>query len=407
LAVEQGDQLEMLLAAEKVHGATPIDSKIKRVAILTEAFLPKVDGVSRSALLTLRYLKSTGREVMIFAPKPSISDIDDVPVISIPSLPMPGYPETRVAPIWPPIYNRLRAFKPDLIHLFSPFGLGAMGMIAGAWLKVPVIANYQTDLPAYAHSYGYGFMGQRFKGALRYLHNGCTLTLAPSVTTLDELRGWGFKRLRLWERGIDLDRFSPTQRHPQWRDKLLNGRKPTRIVALYVGRMAKDKHIEALHDLAKEPGVALTLIGSGSHQPDLQKVFSDTDAYFAGALVGDDLSHAYASADVFVFPGPEETFGQVVLEAMSSALPVIVTSRGGPQTMVTDGKNGFIVPVDDSAAFVEKVRGLRDAPLLRAEMRQAARSYAETRPWIKIMQELENYYEEATRLNRRFRRKSG
>jgi glycosyltransferase involved in cell wall biosynthesis len=404
LAVEHSDQLEELLAAEKVRGAVPIDSPIQRIAILTEAFLPKVDGVSRSALLTLRYLKATGREVVIFAPQPTLAEIDNIPVIGIPALPVPGYPESRVAPIWPPIYARLRAFKPDLIHLFSPFGLGAMGMLAGAWLKVPVIANYQTDLPAYARSYGYSFLSERLKGALRFLHNGCTLTLAPSVATLDELRGWGFKRLRLWERGIDLERFSPMQRDPAWRAKLLNGRKPTRLLALYVGRMAKDKHIETLHALAKEPGIALTLVGSGSHQPELQQLFSDTDAYFAGALLGDKLARAYASADIFVFPGPEETFGQVVLEAMASALPVIVTSRGGPQTMVTDGKNGYIVPVDDGAAFVEKARMLRDAPLLRAEMRQAARSYADTRPWLQIMQELEGYYTEAVHLNRRFRR---
>jgi phosphatidylinositol alpha 1,6-mannosyltransferase len=404
MAIEQREQLDMLLAAEQVRGAMPITSPIRRVAILTEAFLPKVDGVSRSALLTLRYLRQTGRDVMIFAPKPTIPDVDGIPVIGVPSLPMPSYPETRIAPIWPPIYSRLRAFKPDVIHLFSPFGLGAMGMLAGAWLGVPVIANYQTDLPAYARSYGYHFMSERLRDALRYLHNGCTLTLAPSVATLEELRGWGFRRLRLWERGIDIERFHPARRDPAWRERLLNGRNPTRLLALYVGRMAKDKHIEALLELAREPGVALTLVGSGSHQPDLQKAFSDTDAHFAGALLGDDLARAYASADVFVFPGPEETFGQVVLEAMASALPVIVTARGGPQTMVTDGGNGFIVPVDDGAAFAEKVRLVRDTPLLRAEMRQAARGYAETRPWLAIMQQLDEYYDDAARLNQRLRR---
>lgn len=396
---DQSLQLETILAAEYVHGARPLpDSPIQRVALFTEAFLPKVDGVSRSALLTIRYLQATGREVIVFAPHPSVRAVGVTPVYGVPSLPLPMVPETRVSPLWPPLYGRLRRFRPDVIHLFSPFGLGAMGMVAGGWMGIPVVANYQSDLPAYAHSYGYSFLESRLKDALRFVHNGCTLTLAPSSATMDELRAWGFRRLRQWERGIDIERFHPRRRSPQWRERLLNGRDPTRTLAIYVGRLARDKHIEILHDIASAPGMALTLIGSGSYQPNLVETFRDTDAYFAGALLGDELAQAYASADVFVFPGPEETFGQVVLEAMASGLPVVVTNRGGPMTMVEEGKNGFIVPVDDSQAFAVRVRRLRDKPLLRAQMRQNARAFAESRPWIMIMEQLERYYEEALSL---------
>ncbi len=398
--------LDKMITSEMVVGAErQAASPIQRIAIFTEAFLPKVDGVSRTALLTLKYLEQTGRQLIVFAPAPAPTAIGSTPIRGIPSLWLPFYAETRVAPPWPLILPQLRRFKPDLIHLFSPVGLGALGMAAGAWLKVPVIANYQTDLPAYVNSYGYGFLHGMMVDLLRFIHNGCHLTLAPSPATLAELRDWHFKRLRLWQRGVDTTRFNPTRRDPTWRARLMAGRDPTRLLVLYVGRVAKEKHLPTLHQLACEPGVALTLVGGGNYQPELETLFSDSDAHFTGYLLGDDLAQAYAAADVFAFPGPEETFGQVVLEAMASGLPVIVTDRGGPQTMVTEGHNGFICPVDDGTAFLDRVRHLRDDPARRQQMIQAARAYAEQRPWIAIMQQLEGYYQEAWQMHQRWSRR--
>lgn len=398
-------QLETILASESINAATvrpdQITSDVKRVAIFTEAFLPKVDGVSRTALLTIKYLESTGRDLIVFAPAPAPTRVSRTPICGVPSLWLPFYPETRVPPPWPLLLARLRAFQPDLIHLFSPFSLGMMGMMAGSLLNLPVVANYQTDLPAYTRSYGFGPFCPAVIGLLRYLHNGCHLTLAPSRSTLAELRAWDFRRARLWERGVDSERFTPARRSETWRQRLLAGRDSHRLLVLYVGRMAKEKHLETLRDLACEPGVALTLVGGGEYLPEIRHTFRESDAHFTGYLVGDDLANAFAAADVFVFPGPEETFGQVVLEAMASGLPVIVTDRGGPQTLVTDGRNGYICPVDDAVAFAERVRSLRDDPLLRQCMSREARRAAEDRPWLAIMQQLEGYYAETLRLDRR------
>jgi len=374
---------------------------VARVAIFTEAFLPKVDGVSRTALLTIKYLESTARELIVFAPAPAPPQISKTPIYAIPSLWLPFYAETRVAPPWPFILPRLRAFQPDVIHLFSPFCLGFMGMVAGELLNVPVIANYQTDLPAYAQSYGYGGFSAAVRDLLRYIHNGCHLTLVPSRATMRELRAWGFRRLRLWERGVDVQRFTPARRSTIWRERLLAGRDDRRLLVLYVGRMAKEKHLEALREIAHEPGVALTLVGGGNYQPEIQRLLADTDTHFTGYLIGDDLANAFAAADVFVFPGPTETFGQVVLEAMASGLPVVVSDRGGPQTLIEHGVSGYVCPVGDASAFAERVRGLRDDPALRQCMGQAARHAAEQRPWITIMKQLESYYAAALCLHRR------
>jgi glycosyltransferase involved in cell wall biosynthesis len=171
--------------------------------------------------------------------------------------------------------------------------------------------------------------------------------------------------------------------------------------------MAREKHLETLRLVTADPGLALTLIGGGSYRDEVQRVLSRNggDPHFMGYLIGDDLADAYAAADVFVFPGPEETFGQVVLEAMASGLPVVVSDRGGPQTLVREGETGYICPAHNAKAFAERVRKLRDNPELRRQMGTQARSDAESRPWLGVMRQLERYYDEAVRLYRRWRQR--
>lgn len=403
------DWLEATLAAE----ATAIDpaqrvtdqalAGVQRVAIFSEAFLPKVDGVTRTALLTIRYLRGTGREVIVFAPRPCLPDLDGTPIYGIPSLWLPAFPESRCAPPWPFALRRLRTFRPDLIHLFSPFSLGATGMIAGSMLKIPVVANYQTDLPGYTRSYGAGWLHSSFVGVLRFIHNGCHLNLAPTEATRAELRRWCFRRVRVWGRGVDTKRFRPERRSTAWRARLLAGRDPGRLLALYVGRLAKEKHLETLRGLAADPSIALTLVGEGEHRAEAARVLAGEghEVHFVGQLIGDDLADAYAAADVFVFPGPTETFGQVVVEAMASGLPVIVTDRGGPATLLQDGREGFICPVDDAAAFRDRALLLHHDPARRERMGHAARHTTESQTWMRIMAQLEGFYAEALAMERR------
>src|SRR5258708_16714484 len=149
--------------------------------------------------------------------------------------------------------------------------------------------------------------------------------------------------------------------------------------------MAKEKHLEPLRDIAADHSLALTLIGGGNYLADIQQVLAATDAHFTGYLVGDDLANAFAAADVFVFPGPAETFGQVVLEALASGLPAIVTDRGGPATIVQNGQTGFICAVDDAAAFADPVRMFRNNPEMRAQMARQARQSAQQATCLAVM----------------------
>lgn len=397
------DQAEQIYGSEfafDLPNRLGTTSPIKRVAIFAESFLPKVDGVSKTAYLTTRYLQETGREVLVFAPDIAPTQIGASKVVPMPSFGFRVAPETRVALPNLMINQHLDTFQPDLIHLFSPALLSVSGMLAGRRRRIPVIANYQTDIPAYANHYGLGLFSRPSRDWLRFIHNGCHLTLVPSNYTLNQLHKWGYKRLRRWGRGVNTTRFGIHHRSEVWRARLLNGRDPSSLVVIYVGRLANEKRIDLLLEVARTPGIALSIIGDGALRGELEAQFAGTGTHFMGYLYGEDLAQAYASADVFVFPSPSETFGQVIQEAMASGLPAVVINQGGVIDLVQDGETGYICE-PDARAFAAAIRKLRDHPELRAKMAHEARCYAEAHPWSAIMAQLEGYYAEAMRISQR------
>lgn len=373
---------------------------------MTEAFLPKVDGVSKTSYLTIRYLQESGREVLIFAPDNSITHVGESEVVAVPSFSLSVAPETHAAVPNSMVEERLKAFKPDLIHLASPALMSLYGMMVGRELNIPVVANYQTDLPGYASQYGAGWMEQPLRDWLRYLHNGCTLNLAPTKGVKRALEKHGFKRVRVWGRGVNVRLFSPEHRSNAMRQRLLDGRDPDSLLCVCVGRLANEKQVDYLHELARQDGISLTIIGDGYLRPDLEALFADTNAVFMGYMVGEELATAYASADVFVFAGANETFGQVAQEALASGLPAIVTERGGIAEVVQHGITGFVV-AHHPHAFAEAACRLRDDRALLAQLGENARAFALTRPWSAIMGQLEQHYGEAVRVNSRFKKLFG
>lgn len=386
--------------------APPRLTPIKRVAILTEAFLPKVDGVTKTTYLTIRYLQQTGREVLVFAPDIAVQSVGETEVVPLPSVGVPSHTETRMALPNPIIAKRLEAFQPDLIHLCSPALMTVSGMAVGREMNIPVIANYQTDLPGYTAQYGAPMLSRPIRSWLRYLHNGCHINLVPSPTIQRELRAWGYRRLRVWGRGVNLERFNPHNRAESMRQRLLDGRDPNALLVIYVGRLAREKGVDLLREVAALPGIALTIIGDGDGRDDLEALFAGTDTRFTGYLMGEKLATAFASADVFCFPGPLETFGQVVQEAMASGLPTVVTRCGSVGDLVHHGRTGFVVD-HTASAFAAAVQQLRDYPRLRQAMAQQALAIAQTRPWSAMMRRLEAYYGEAHALNERFKQVYG
>ncbi len=376
---------------------------VKRVAIIAEAFLPKVDGVAKTAWLTLRYLQQTGREVLVFAPDTAPPAVGNSEVVALPSLGLIMAPESRMALPSPTVATRLEEFNPDLIHMFSPALLSVSGMLLGRMRHLPVIANYQTDLPGYTQQYGLHVFTQPMRDWLRFIHNGCHLTLVPSRTTHDQLQAWGYRRLRYWSRGVNCSRFNPAKRSAAWRERLLQGRDPDNLICIYVGRLANEKRVELLLEVARTPGIALTIIGDGARREELETIFAGTGTHFTGYLLDEELARAFASADLFAFTGPNETFGQVVQEAMASGLPAIVIDQGGVKDLVLEGETGFIC-AGEPQAFADAVMRLREDDALRQQMSSRARALALQHPWESIMAELEAHYREAMALNNRLLR---
>jgi phosphatidylinositol alpha 1,6-mannosyltransferase len=396
----QGDDLfgEYNLVAE---GQRERLAPIKRVAVLTEAFLPKVDGVSKTTYLTIRYLQETGREVLIFAPDTAVPRVGDSEVVNLPSFTLQAASETRVALPIPAITKRIAEFQPDLVHLASPAVMTIAGMAAGRELNVPVVANYQTDLPGYAAYYGAKVLERPVRNWLRYLHNGCHINLVPSNTVMEELREHHFRRMRIWSRGVNIDRFNPAKASDEMRQRLLNGRDNNNMLVVYLGRLANEKSVDLLREVADIPNVALTIIGDGHQREALEELFAGTGTHFTGYMYGEDLSTALASADAFFFAGGQETFGQVVREAMASGLPAVVTNRGSVKDLVRDGETGFVVE-HNAEAFAQAAKILANDRERLKQMSIDARQAAEKHPWSSIFSQLEEYYKEAYTMNQRF-----
>ncbi|MFF4754241.1 glycosyltransferase family 4 protein [Streptomyces sp. NPDC002514] len=362
-----------------------------RVVIVTESFPPDVNGVAHCALQTARHLVDSGHAPLVVAPAPAPGNRPDAsapcPVVHVPSLPLPGYPQVRVALPSRRLAAALVEHRPDIVHLASPFVLGVRGMAAAARLGIPTVAVYQTDLAGYARTY----MGAGEAAAwrrIRSVHSASDLTLAPSSAALTDLETHGVPRVKLWPRGVDTVRFRPDHRDTALRRELApNGE----VIVGYVGRLAPEKHVELLAGACALDGVRVVVVGDGPSQPQLAEALPG--AVFLGRRTGDDLARFFASLDVFVHTGPFETFCQTVQEAMASGVPVVAPAIGGPLDLVAHGHTGLLVPPRDADAVRDAVRALAADPALRAEYGAAGRATVEGRTWSAIGDRLITHYE--------------
>ena len=302
-----------------------------RVAIVTESFLPHMNGVTGSVLQVSSHLRDLGHEVLVIAPKApgQPADVVGIPIPEttlLASVALPTYPDVRVAlaPV-AQLKRILTAFDPDVVHLASPAVLGWQGVVAADALGLPTVAIYQTDVIAYTAKYGVRGIAALAESHVARLHRRATMSLVPSSAAERQLDALGIDRMWRWGRGVDADRFAPERRSEAWRNEVAPGE---RIIG-YVGRLAPEKQVEDLRALNDIPGARLVIVGDG---PERQRLERDLPgAVFTGFLGGDDLGRAVASFDVFVHPGEAETFCQTVQEALASGVPVVATGSGGPR----------------------------------------------------------------------------
>ena len=370
-----------------------------RVAIFTETFLPKIDGIVSILCLALQRFQEEGHRAILFGPTGGPTEYAGAEIVGVGGPQVPLYPELRINYPRPWIMDRVRAFAPDVIHAVNPMVLAAYGLYCARRLDIPVLASYHTDLPRYADYYGYGFIKPAIWSYSRTLHNRADVNLCPSTTVRDELRAHGFRRVRWWKRGIDTDFFTPGPVDPAMRNRLSDGH-PDDFLLINVGRQSPEKGVFGLRDaIFPQEGVRLALVGGGPSHEELKEHYAGTPTVFAGYLRGQDLINAYRSADAFIFPSTTETFGLVALEAMACGLPVIAARSGGVLDTVRDGYNGLYFDPAHPEEMGELVRCLRLDPARHAQMSANALAHARSQSWRATMDQLIDYYRLAIRVH--------
>lgn len=371
-----------------------------RVALITECFLPSINGVTNSVLRMLEHLGRRGHQAMVIAPSDPRgvpSSYAGFPVRTTASMTLPWYPDMRMSTTFSVQIEWLLAdFAPDVVHLAAPVVLGSKGLAATNRLGLPSVALYQTEVPAYAAQYGYPAAEPLLWRHLRKVHNTASLTLAPSSYTRDELTDRGFQRVGVWGRGVDTERFNPARRdshlHQTWAP---NGE----VVIGYMGRLGAEKRVGDLAVLADLPGTRLVIIGDGPERAALESALPN--AVFTGMLTGDQLPRQLASLDLFVHPGELETFGQAIQEAQASGLPTIAPRRGGPIDLIEPSHNGWLYTPGDLTDLRSRVADLAGDAFKRAVFGRTARQRTELRSWPQLCDQLLGHYETAIELGAR------
>jgi glycosyltransferase involved in cell wall biosynthesis len=363
-----------------------------RVALFTDNFLPKVDGIVTVICLLLDHLESCGIESVIVAPKGGVDRYRSTRVIGVPGFPFPLYPEATFAPPRLSTYQQLKAFQPDIAHFIHPALIGGFGLLMARRLGIPKVASFHLDYAVLIHHFGIGFIEPGVHALTRFLFNMADYNLAPSRLIQERMVEIGLRNIGLWRRGVDAERFHPRYRNADMRARLSGGF-PDDVVLLYVGRLSTEKQLEQLRPiLERVPGTRLALVGDGPLRADLEAHFVGTNTNFLGYLKGEELSQAYASADIFVFPSALESFGLVVVEAMAAGLPVVASRVGGVCDVVEEGRTGYTFNVGDVDALVEGVRRIASDRDRMAQMGRDARAFAETQTWPAIMDEVVELY---------------
>jgi glycosyltransferase involved in cell wall biosynthesis len=318
-------------------------------------------------------------------------------LIGVPAMPLPLYPELKLALPRPAVSEAIDSFQPDLIHVVNPAVLGLGGIWLAKAKSIPLVASYHTHLPKYLEHYGMGMLEPLLWELLKAAHNQALLNLCTSTAMVQELSDKGIQHTDLWQRGVDTELFRPELRSAELRQRLLGRHDDRGALLLYVGRLSAEKQIERIKPVLKAlPDARLALVGDGPHRQQLEKHFEGTATTFVGYLAGEELAGAYASGDAFLFPSSTETLGLVLLEAMAAGCPVVGANRGGIPDIISDGVNGCLYEPDGAdggaASLIAATQRLLGNDVERQALRNAARSEAERWGWAGATEQLRGYY---------------
>ncbi len=367
-----------------------------RLTLVTETFAPQVNGVSRTLGQLVKHLEESGDSVQVVHP-----DYGHPPAKSdhhlVRSWALPFYREVSVPlPPFGTVHRAIDSFQPDLIHIATEVTLGLSALRYAQRKQIPVVSSFHTNFDQYCDHYRLGWAKGAAWRYLRWFHNRTLETYVPSRATIGDLESRGFERLTLWPRGVDGTLFRP-DRPGRAKIREALGFQPDDLVIGHVSRLAAEKNVSHLAEALKavgeaRPNIRFLFVGDGPARSELETVMGP-NARFVGYQGGEDLADYYASADIFAFASLTETFGNVVLEALASGLPVVAIWAGGVGEIVRSGETGILVELSaPSSQMANALLGLADNPGLRHEMAESARTYALSQTWQAINGRLRDRY---------------
>jgi len=373
--------------------------KTLRVALFSGNYNYITDGAAISLNHLVAHLERQGIETLVFSPTADPPAFEPAgTLVSVPSISLPSRSEYRMALGLPRAQRqRLKAFRPTLIHLSAPdlLGYAARGL-ARKW-DVPLVASFHTRYDTYFRYYHMAWLESAVTRYLRHFYRPCEHVYVPSESTAQVLRAQHMARdVRIWSRGVDDTRFNPGKRDLEWRRGLGFG--DGEAIVAFVGRLVLEKGIDSFaRTIAglRERGVAhrVLVVGDGPERARFRDLLP-ADAVFTGHLAGDDLARAYASSELFLNPSVTETFGIVTLESMAAGLPSVCADATGSQSLVAHGESGFLVRPEDDAGYVDAVARLIGDPALRARMGAAAHERSRRYTWDAVIDALIEQYRE-------------
>lgn len=366
-----------------------------KIAIVTETFVPSVDGVVTRLRHAVERFTDLGHEVMVIAPDLGVTEHHGARVVGIRPVTLPFYKHRRFTLPNPTVDGIIQGFHPDVVHAAQPILLASSGAFAARRRRIPLLASYHTHLPRYMDLYKAWTWGKpAVWWQIKRNHALADINLATSESMKIELEQHGIRDLHVVRRGVDTEQFHPRFASPEMRARLTGGH-PEKKLLVFVGRLAAEKEIHTLRPmLDRRDDVALAIVGDGPYRRELEELFAGTNTLFPGFMEGQELASAFASADAFVFPSVTETLGLVILEGMASGLPVVAARSGPTLEQVTDGENGLLYDAGDQASLDTALNRLGD-PGLREQIRTAARAEAEKFSWENASDDLLRYYEMA------------
>ncbi len=372
-----------------------------RIALFTEVFLPKIDGIVTRLKNTVAELRRQGDDVLIFAPGEGITEYHGARIVRLPGRRFPLYPELTLAFPRPLIRKELQEFNPDIIHAADPAVLGTGAIYYADVLNLPLVVSYHTRLPKYVHSYGLGALEPFAWSLIRLRHKKAQVNLCTSHVMFDELTEHGVPRLQVWPKAVDTETFHPRFASLPMREKLTQGH-PASPLLLYVGRISPEKGIEKLRPVLDAiPDARLALVGGGPHEPRLQEYFAGKNALFAGYLSGQPLAEAMACSDALILPSQTETLGLVLLEGMAAGTLVIGANAGGIKDVIQHGETGFLFDPAVEDSLVDLMRSVLGDPERMGIVRRNARAAAEECSWPAATRQLKTIYQQAIAIPRK------